>query len=113
MLGTPERALVQPSGFGLALATIAVCVIALATIELAVVIAGGPPGVSRATAVLPALVGVVYAGAGLVARGVDRATGRGRCSLPLVWPGSAGACGPRTFRFWSRWACCAERCRLR
>jgi hypothetical protein len=65
--GTVGRALSSPSGLGPALAAIGLCVAALAALELAVVIAGDPTGVSRATAALPALVGVVYAGAGLVA----------------------------------------------
>ena len=59
--------MLPPSGLGLALATIGLCVAALATLQLAVVIAGDPPGVSDATVALPTLVGIVYAGAGLVA----------------------------------------------
>ena len=65
--GTLERSLSPASGLAPALATIALCVAALAALQLAVVVAADPPGVSEATAALPAFVGIVYAGAGLVA----------------------------------------------
>jgi signal transduction histidine kinase len=65
--GTSESTLSSPSGLGLALATIGVCVAALATLQLALVIAADPAGVSHGTVALPTVVGVVYAGAGLIA----------------------------------------------
>ena len=52
---------------GPALTAIGLSVVALATVELAIAIAGDPPGVSTATVALPTLVGIVYAAAGLIA----------------------------------------------
>jgi signal transduction histidine kinase len=56
-----------PGGLGPALATIGLGAAALATVQFAVVLWGDAGGVSDASASLPALVGVVYVGAGLTA----------------------------------------------
>jgi hypothetical protein len=56
-----------PAGLGPALAMIGLCAGALAALELSIVLAGGAGGVSDAVAALPALAGLIYVGAGLVA----------------------------------------------
>ena len=56
-----------PAGLGPALAMIGLCAGVLAALELAIVLAGGAGGVSDAVAALPALAGLIYVGAGLVA----------------------------------------------
>jgi signal transduction histidine kinase len=58
-----------PAGLGLALAMIGLCAGALAAVELAIVLPGDAGGVSDAVAALPAVVGLTYVGAGLVAWG--------------------------------------------
>jgi signal transduction histidine kinase len=63
------RAASAPAGLRLALVTIATCAVALAMLQLGIVLASDSPGVSGAAAALPALAGVVYVGAGLVAWG--------------------------------------------
>jgi signal transduction histidine kinase len=58
---------IVPTPIAPALTAIGLCVAALATVQLAVAIAGDPPGVSTATVVLPTLVAIVYTAAGLIA----------------------------------------------
>jgi signal transduction histidine kinase len=64
-----ERAASAPAGLRLALATIGLCAVGLATLQLGVVLDNDSRGVSAAAAALPALAGVLYVGAGLVAWG--------------------------------------------
>jgi hypothetical protein len=64
-----ERAASAPAGLRLALATIGLCAVGLATLQLGVVLDNDLRGVSAAAAALPALAGVLYVGAGLVAWG--------------------------------------------
>jgi signal transduction histidine kinase len=85
--GSPTAAL--PAGLRRALVTVAVCVAALATLQLAMALDNAGRGTSAAVAAVPTLAGLLYAGAGVIAwaRRPHNRTGMLLAAAGLAWIG--------------------------